>query len=176
MRSPFFNISDSKLYELSLESSRNYWTKLKNILADDEIVSVYNILKENLSISSSISLPQLIDKIIIDKNYLTIIAARNDGEQEIANLAKLISIARNFNSTGFRNLYDFLNYLKDSIANQADEAQAGISSNTDAVQMMTIHQSKGLEFPVVFLVKTDETGISSAIKSGEVKIDKNWVY
>ena len=38
--------------------------------------------------------------------------------------------------------------------------------------MMTIHQSKGLEFPIVFLYKTDEAGISSAVKSGEVKIDK----
>jgi ATP-dependent helicase/nuclease subunit A len=174
LRSPFFNISDSKLYELSLESSRNYWTKLKNIVDDEEIISACNLLKENLSISSSISLPQLIDKIITDKNYLSIIAARNDGEQEIANLAKLISIARNFNATGFRNLYDFLNYLKDSIVNQADEAQAGISSNTDAVQMMTIHQSKGLEFPIVFICKTDESGISSSIKLGEVKIDKKF--
>ena len=87
---------------------------------------------------------------------------------------QLISIARNFNATGFRNLYDFLNYLKDSIANQVDEAQAGISSNIDAVQMMTIHQSKGLEFPIVFLIKTDESGISSSIKSGEVKIDKKF--
>jgi ATP-dependent helicase/nuclease subunit A len=37
---------------------------------------------------------------------------------------------------------------------------------------MTIHQSKGLEFPIVFLYKTDEAGMSNAIKSGEVRVDK----
>ena len=40
--------------------------------------------------------------------------------------------------------------------------------------MMTIHQSKGLEFPIVFICKTEESGISSAIKSGEIKIDKKF--
>jgi len=174
LRSPFFSISDSKLYDLSLESSRSYWTKLKNIVDDEEIVDAFNILKENLALSSSISLPQIIYKIITDKNYLSILSARNDGEQEVSNIAKLVNIARNFNASGFRNLYDFLNYLKDSIANQDDESQAGISSNNNAVQMMTIHQSKGLEFPIVFLVKTEESGLSSSIKSGEVKIDKNF--
>lgn len=174
LRSPFFNISDAKLFELTLEPSKNYWTKLKDIIDDDEIVSAYNLLKENLALSSSINLPQLIDKIITDKNYLLILSARKDGEQEIANISKLVNIARNFNATGFRNLYDFLSYLKDSIANQADEAQAGISSNINAVQMMTIHQSKGLEFPIVFICKTNESGISSIIKAGEVKVDKKF--
>jgi len=40
--------------------------------------------------------------------------------------------------------------------------------------MMTIHQSKGLEFPVVFLYNTDEAGISSTIKSGEIRVDKKF--
>ena len=49
-----------------------------------------------------------------------------------------------------------------------------LSANNNAVQMMTIHQSKGLEFPVVFLFKTDEAGLSNSIKAGEVKIDKKY--
>ena len=75
---------------------------------------------------------------------LSILAARNDGEQEIANIAKLVSIARNFNATGFRNFYDFLNFLKESITDLTDESQASITTNADAVQMMTIHQAKGI--------------------------------
>ena len=174
LRSPFFTVSDAKLYEISLEPGRSFWKKINNITNDDEIISISNLLKENLSISSSISLPQLINKIITDRNYLSILAARNDGEQEIANIAKLVSISRNFNATGFRNFYDFLNFLKESISDLADESQASITTNADAVQMMTIHQAKGLEFPVVFLYKTDESGISGAVKSGDVKIDKKY--
>ncbi|MDP2363682.1 MAG: 3'-5' exonuclease, partial [Ignavibacteria bacterium] len=174
LRSPFFTVSDAKLFEISLKPGRNFWKKINTVSDDVEIISICILLKENLSISNSISLPQLIDKIITDRNYLSILAVRNDGDQEIANIAKLVSIARNFNATGFRNFYDFLNFLKESITDLSDESQASITINADAIQMMTIHQSKGLEFPVVFLYKTDESGISGAVKSGEVKIDKKF--
>lgn len=173
MRSPFFNVSDSKLFEISLNKGRSFWRKLNLANYDAEIAKISEILSENISMCSSVSLPDLIHKIINDRNFLSIISSRNDSDQEVANLNKLISIARNFNAVGFRNLYDFLSFMKDSIASLADESQASITFNTDAVQMMTIHQSKGLEFPVVFLFKTDEAGISNSIKTGEVKVDKN---
>ena len=174
LRSPFFNISDSKLYEISLTKGRSFWRKLNLAKDDEEITSIYDMLNENISMSSSVSLPDLIYKIITDRNFLSILSSRIDSDQEIANLNKLISIARNFNAVGFRNLYDFLTFIKDSIISIADESQASITSNANAVQMMTIHQSKGLEFPVVFLYKTDEAGVSNAIKSVEVKVDKKY--
>ena len=174
LRSPFFNVSDSKLFEISLNKGRSFWRKLNLANYDAEIAKISEILSENISMCSSVSLPDLIHKIINDRNFLSIISSRNDSDQEVANLNKLISIARNFNAVGFRNLYDFLSFMKDSIASLADESQASITLNTEAVQMMTIHQSKGLEFPVVFLFKTDEAGISNSIKTGEVKVDKKY--
>ncbi|HCY76940.1 MAG TPA: hypothetical protein DHV28_13550 [Ignavibacteriales bacterium] len=174
LRSPFFNVSDSRLFEISLNKGRSFWKKLTFLKDEKDLSEIYNLLTENISISSSISLPDLIYKIVTDRNFLSILSTRNDSYQEIANLNKVINIARNFNAVGFRNLYDFLTFMKDSIAGLTDEAQAAITSNADAVQMMTIHQAKGLEFPVVFLYKTDESGISASIKSGEVKIDKKF--
>ena len=174
LRSPFFNISDSKIFELSLVKSKSYWRKLITLKDEKDFKKAFEILNQNITLGHSLSLPELINKIITDNNYLSIIASRNDSEQEIANINKLIGIARNFNSTGFRNIYDFLSFLNNSISNLADESQASISANNNAVQMMTIHQSKGLEFPVVFLFKTDEAGLSNSIKAGEVKIDKKY--
>jgi ATP-dependent helicase/nuclease subunit A len=174
LRSPFFNISDSKLFEISLIKGRSFWRKLNLVKDDEEITKICDLLNENISLSSSVSLPHLIYKIITDRNFLSILSSRKDSEQEIANINKLISIARNFNAVGFRNLYDFLTFIKDSITSLADESQASITSNANAVQMMTIHQSKGLEYPVVFLYKTDEAGLSNAIKSGEVKVNKKY--
>ena len=174
LRSPFFNISDSKLFEISLNKGRSFWRKLNLVKDDKEINTICVMLNENISMSSSVSLSDLIYKIITDRNFLSVLSSRKDSEQEIANLNKLISIARNFNAVGFRNLYDFLTFMKDSISSLADESQASITTNADAVQMMTIHQSKGLEFPVVFLYKTDEAGISNSIKSGEVRVDKKY--
>jgi len=174
LRSPFFTISDSKLFEISLIKGKSFWRKLNLVKDDNEIINICSLLNKNISMSSSVSLPDLIYKIITDRNFISVLSARNDSEQEIANLNKLIGIARNFNEVGFRNLYDFLSFIQDSISNQADEPQAAIITNSNAVQMMTIHQSKGLEFPVVFLYKTDEAGISNSIKSGDVKVDKNF--
>ncbi|MCU0344145.1 MAG: UvrD-helicase domain-containing protein, partial [Ignavibacterium sp.] len=174
LRSPFFSIPDSKLFEISLNKGKSFWRKLNSVKNDLEITKICELLNENISISSSVSLPDLIHKIITDRNFISILSSRVDSEQEIANLNKLVSIARNFNAVGFRNLYDFLAFIKDSISNLADESQASISSNTNAVQLMTIHQSKGLEFPIVFLYKTDEAGMSNAIKSGEVRVDKKF--
>ncbi|MCK7520211.1 MAG: hypothetical protein MZV64_22225 [Ignavibacteriales bacterium] len=119
-------------------------------------------------------MPDLIYKIITDRNFLSILSSRNDSDQEIANLNKLISIARNFNAVGFRNLYDFLTFIKDSITNLADESQASITSNANAVQMMTIHQSKGLNFRWCFCIKLMKRDYQIAIKSGDVKVDKKY--
>ncbi len=172
LRSPFFNVSDAKLFEISLLQGKSFWKKINSAVTDKDLIWICELLKENLSLSNSVDLPQLITKIITDNNYLTILKSRDDGEQEIANISKLINLARNFNSMGFRNLYDFISFLKDSISNLTDESQASTAEDSDAVQLMTIHQSKGLEFPVVFIYKTDESGISGSVKSGEVKIDK----
>jgi len=174
LRSPFFTVSDSALFSISLKKGKNFWEKLKTLQHEKNIKYICDILQDNIQLSNSLTLSQLIEKIISDGNYLSVISNRYNGEQEIANINKLISIARTFNSTGFRNLYDFINYLKESIKNQSDESQGAILSNTDAVQLMTIHQSKGLEFPVVFIYNTNESGIPASIKSGEVAIDKKF--
>ena len=124
LRSPFFNISDSKIFELSLVKNKGYWQKLKKLKDNPDFTDAFRILSENIELSHSISLPELINKIITDKNYISIIASRNDSEQEIANINKLIEIARNFSSTGFRNIYDFLSFLNNSISDLANESQA----------------------------------------------------
>lgn len=173
LRSPFFSVSDSKLFEISLYKGSSFWRKLKNYVTEKkDLQDCLILLEENIKISSSIELSHLLKKIITDRNYLAIISARKDGLQESANIDKLISIARNFNSKGFRNLYDFITFLKDSISGLNDEAQAAFSSDLNAVQLMTIHQSKGLEFPIVFIYKSAETGVSGTLKSGQIQIDK----
>lgn len=174
LRSPFFSVSDSILFEISLEKENNFWRKFKSFAKGKKDLENYvTQLEENIELSNSIELPHLLKKLFTDQNYLAVVASRLDGEQELANLEKLISIARNFNSKGFRNLYDFTTYLKDSIIGLEDEAQASFSTDKNTVQLMTIHQSKGLEFPIVFIYKNGEPSLSSILKSGQIQVDKN---
>lgn len=175
LRSSFFSVSDSALFEISLKNGVNFWQKFNSYVNDTgQFKSVKNILLENLELCDSIELTLLLKKIVTDRDYLSVLASRKDGEQEIANIEKLISIARNFNSKGFRNLYDFISALNEMISNVEDEAQAAISDQVNSVQMMTIHQAKGLEFPVVFLFGASDQGQSGSIKAGKVDVNKNF--
>lgn len=175
LRSPFFSISDSTLFEISLKNGNSFWKKFNSYVDEtNNYKFVQKILNENLDLCNSIELSQLLIKVITDHNYLSVLANRKDGVQEIANIDKLNSIARNFNSKGFRNLYDFISNLKESITGIEDEAQASISSQSNSVQMMTIHQAKGLEFPIVFVFKTADQAQPSNVKTGQIQVNKKF--
>jgi ATP-dependent helicase/nuclease subunit A len=175
LRSPFFTFSDAELFEISLLNGKNFFNKLKNYSATNLTAEkVYKLLHDNTKLSGSVDLPILFKKILADNDYITIISKRKDGVQELANLDKLISIARNFSNKGFRNLYDFINLLSDSISGLEDEPQASVSGSLNAVQMMTIHQAKGLEFPIVILYQCSEGSLSSATKSKQVQVSKKF--
>ena len=72
------------------------------------------------------------------------------GERKLANLHKLIEQARSFDRAGIFTLSDFITQLSEFVARQPDEPLAATHpESTDVVKLMSIHQSKGLEFPVV---------------------------
>jgi ATP-dependent helicase/nuclease subunit A len=74
------------------------------------------------------------------------------GERKLANLQKLIEQARSFDRAGIFTLSDFITQLSEFVARQPDEALAATHpESTNVVKLMSIHQSKGLEFPVVFV-------------------------
>ena len=78
------------------------------------------------------------------------------GERKLANLRKLIEQARTFQRGDLFELSDFIAQLADFVARQPDEPLAAThSENTNVVRLMTIHQSKGLEFPIVVVPDLD---------------------
>ena len=173
LRSPFFTVPDTKIFEISLKQGKSFFDKLKNYSYDEYLNKVAKLLETHIQLSSSLQLTQLITRIYSETNYLAIIKNRTDGEQELANIKKLLSLSRNFDSKGYRNLFDFVNYLGEAISGEEDEPQAAVSSVQNAVQMMTIHQAKGLEFPVVFIYKAEEYGQSTTTKSKSIFVNKH---
>jgi hypothetical protein len=74
------------------------------------------------------------------------------GDRKLANLWKLQDLARSFDRSGLFGLADFIARLSDLVTNQPREEQAATQpENADVVKIMSIHQAKGLEFPVVFV-------------------------
>jgi ATP-dependent helicase/nuclease subunit A len=83
-----------------------------------------------------------------------------------------LKITNTFTNQGFKTLYDYVDYLKDSISKLEEEAQAGLAEQLNAVNILTLHQAKGLEFLVVFLYNSHEESKNDIVISKSVTIDK----
>ncbi len=173
LRSPFFMLSDSEIFKISLSEGNSFYEKLRNFSnSEKKYLDIVNQLDTHIQKCSSLPISLLLKEILSDSDYLMIVKNRHNGEQELANIEKLLSIAKNFDEGGFKTLYDFVQYLDDSLQNNPDEAQAEGALSNVGVQLMTIHQAKGLEFPIVFLYRCESFPESSSVKAREIKIDK----
>ena len=95
---------------------------------------------------------QLIHEALERTGYDAMLLAEFLGERKLANLHKLVEQARSFDRAGIFTLSDFITQLSEFVARQPDEALAATHpESTDVVKLMSIHQSKGLEFPVVIV-------------------------
>ena len=95
---------------------------------------------------------QLIHEALDRTGYDAVLLAEFLGERKLANLHKLIEQARSFDRPGIFTLSDFITQLSEFVARQPDEPLAATHpESTDVVKLMSIHQSKGLEFPVVIV-------------------------
>ena len=91
--------------------------------------------------------------------------ALNLGEQRVANLKILLEKAQEFSGTGYTGLFTFLQYIENIRNRDIDFGEANIlDENADVVRIFTMHKSKGLEFPVCFLLGMGESLTKSADK------------
>lgn len=91
----------------------------------------------------------LIEEILEELDMLAVCSAMRDGEQRRARLMELSELSERFEKTGYRGLHRFVLWLR-RMAEKGQEPALG-EENLSAVHMLSIHKSKGLEFPVVFL-------------------------
>ena len=111
--------------------------------------SIYNDFKEIASDISSLSVTELLEIILTKTNmYEKLITVGNINESMIR-ISKLIDIANNLSTLGY-NIYTFREYLNDLINDEYEMKYAVEDNGTDAVKIMTIHKSKGLEFSICY--------------------------
>ena len=95
---------------------------------------------------------ELLYKILDDTGYGDYVSAMPGGEQRSANLEMLIEKARAFESTSYKGLFHFVRYIEQLQKYDVDYGEANIEDEeSQNVRIMTIHKSKGLEFPIVFV-------------------------
>ena len=88
---------------------------------------------------------------VAESEYLTVAAANYDGAQRLANVERLFTLAARFESSGTHLIRDFVRYVQEFEAIGSRESEGQIDQAADAVRLMTIHQAKGLEFPIVII-------------------------
>ncbi len=175
LRSPFFAIDDSVLYLISTEKGKDYWEKLKiHSGKNAKLKKAFERIEKNLIRKNSLDIASLFRNILDETNYISILSAQKNSDVELENLNKLISLSIDFFNEGFKTLYDYVVFLKESIDSFEDEGQAEPFVNEDVVKIMTIHQSKGLEFDAVFLYNLGEKTLKNMVKAKSVIADKNF--
>ncbi|HKG66247.1 MAG TPA: UvrD-helicase domain-containing protein, partial [Solirubrobacteraceae bacterium] len=101
----------------------------------------------------------LLERAITATGYDLAILARAGGERRLANLRKLMRLAREYEHSEGRDLRGFLEFAATQDLAEAREGEAALESDgLDAVRLMTIHRAKGLEFPVVCVVDLGRLG------------------
>ncbi len=95
---------------------------------------------------------ELITRVLDDTGYRNLAGSLPMGEQRLANLNLLVEKAVDFEAGSYHGLFQFLRYLDQMEKNQIDFGEVNLYGETaDAVGIMTIHKSKGLEYPFVFV-------------------------
>ncbi|MFC3931818.1 helicase-exonuclease AddAB subunit AddA [Streptococcus dentapri] len=170
LKSPMFSFNEDELTRLSLQAEHgNFYDKL--LLTLEQTGQHPELIESNLyqktkgfkqvlgswrRFAKTNSLHDLIWKIYNDKFYYDYVGALANGQQRQANLYALTIRANQFEKTGFKGLPRFINMIDKVIATDNDLADVEIALPKDAIQLMTAHKSKGLEFKYVFLLNLDK--------------------
>ena len=174
MKSPMFSFDEDELARLSLQNSEdkvqeNFYEKLVNAQAKTSLHK--DLIKSELHkklecfmetvhswrlYSKTHSLYDLIWKIYSDRFYYDYVGALPNGQSRQANLYALALRADQFEKSNFKGLSRFITMIDQVLEAQHDLASVAVAPPKDAVELMSIHKSKGLEFPYVFILNIDQ--------------------
>ena len=128
----------------------------------EQVLRAARILDELRARKDTLPIAQLLTLAIARTGYDAALLAEFLGARKLANLRKLIDMARQFDRTGLFTLADFVDRLQDAVGDEAKESLAATHpESSNVIRLMTIHQSKGLEFPIVFVADMDRQSNNS---------------
>lgn len=108
------------------------------------------------------SISALIWTLYEETGFYDFMGALEGGDEAQANLKLLYERARKYEESGFKGIFNFIRYIERIEKRNEDLSGAQlINENHNVVRIMTIHKSKGLEFPVVFIMRTTKNMLAA---------------
>lgn len=162
MRSMIGGFTDNDLIEIRLaDKYENFYESIvkARIQVNEElrnkIDSFLELINNWREASEFLALDELIWKIYMDTGYYNYVGLMQNGKLRQANLKMLFERAKQYESASFKGVFNFINFIdKLKLRNNDLGAAKIIGENENVIRIMSIHKSKGLEFPVVFLSST----------------------
>lgn len=154
MFSPLYGFSADEIAKTKLnDKNKNLYSCLKRQYESDEkAAKLLDDLKRYRQMSAVMPFDMFIRTLLDATGYMAIVSALENGDDRKMNLMLLCSLGCDYADRGGAGIGGFIRYINRAAENGADIAAASSgSSDTDAVRIMSIHKSKGLEFPFVVL-------------------------
>lgn len=153
--SPLFDFTADELYLIGKVGGESLYESLvKYVEANPDFVkgaSFLNTLEYYRTIAEGVGVDTLIYKLYRETGLMSL-ASRSGGKE---NLTLLYDYARSYEVGSFKGLYNFISFINNIIDKKTTFDDARARSGVDAVKIVTAHASKGLEYPIVFLVEAD---------------------
>ncbi len=165
--SPMFNFSELELLNLKANMSneeKDFFTIFKNS-KNEKCLQLTNFLEKLMKKAASLNLEELIEEIINSLTFLKIFKNLNPKEINNKNLELFLKLTKKYEKLENQGLNGFLEYLDNLNSENAEIELKNNFENENAVNIMTIHKSKGLEFPIVFIPLTTKNFNEEEFKS-----------
>ena len=179
LRSPLFGLTDDTLTMLKRDETR-LWTALGDADAP-ELQDAYRLLGAwrahgGLGDESSSSLDgswaAFLTRVIDDTGYLASVSADERGSQAVANVEKFRELLRGYSDDGVTSLPTLVRRLERQRELGDREGEAAIQGGGEGVQILTVHDAKGMEFPVVVVPGVGKQfNMKAAVGSGRAEFE-----
>ena len=166
LRSIIGRFTDNELISIRLENKGkiSFYEAMKRYAENnnqkelsEKILNFFNKINSWKQEAQYLELDEFIWKLYNDTGYYNYVSAMPDGILRQANLKLLFEKAKQYEKASFKGLYNFINFIDKVRTSSGDLSSAKlIGENENVVRIMSIHKSKGLEFPVVFLCNSNK--------------------
>jgi ATP-dependent helicase/nuclease subunit A len=161
LRSPFFGVSDEGLFRLGTAFEDGGLTaglyRLDEIAGlsrsdRDRAARALELLSRWRADKDRLPMARLVARILDESGFEGAVVCEFLGDRKLANTRKIVRLARDFDRQGGFTLAEFVARLRADLENEPREEQAATTDEAGAsIRLMSIHQAKGLEFPIVIL-------------------------